>query len=235
MTLLYLLVPPFKGNGRMMPLLSMSSAVAIVVGTRMHGPGATRAWQLMALGQFLFACGDVYTYSYPALPQPEVPFPSIGDGIYLALYPALFGGILLIARRRNPSGDRATLIDSLILTIGLGVISWAVLISPYVHDTRRGWWRGWSRSRTRRDILLLAGALRLAVTRDAASPASTCWSRPSSRCWRPTSSTACSSCAAPTTASGGWTQAGSRYYLCGARPRCIRRCALWRSRRPNAR
>ncbi|MDX6494414.1 MAG: diguanylate cyclase, partial [Gaiellales bacterium] len=102
-TLLYLLVPPFKGNGWMMPLLSMSSAAAIVIGTRMHRPGARRAWQLMALGQFLFACGDVYTYSYPALTHHDVPFPSIGDGIYLALYPALFGGMLLIARRRNPS------------------------------------------------------------------------------------------------------------------------------------
>jgi diguanylate cyclase (GGDEF)-like protein/PAS domain S-box-containing protein len=170
-TLLYLLVPPFKGNGWMMPLLSMSSAVAIVVGTRMHRPGARRAWQLMALGQFLFACGDAYTYSYPALTHHEVPFPSIGDGIYLALYPALFGGMLLIARRRNPSGERATLIDSLILTIGLGVISWAVLISPYVHDTSQGLVaRLVSIAYPTMDILLLAGALRLAVDAGRRAP-----------------------------------------------------------------
>jgi diguanylate cyclase (GGDEF)-like protein/PAS domain S-box-containing protein len=170
-TLLYLLVPPFKGNGWMMPLLSMSSAIAIVVGTRMHRPGARRAWQLMALGQFLFACGDVYTYSYPTLTHHDVPFPSIGDGIYLALYPALFGGMLLLARRRNPSRERATLIDSLILTIGLGVISWALLISPYVHDNSQGLLgKLVSIAYPTMDILLLAGALRLAVDAGRRAP-----------------------------------------------------------------
>ena len=115
-TLLYLLVPPFKGNGWMMPLLSMSSAVAIVVGTRMHRPGARRAWLLMALGQFLFALRRRLHLRYPTLTHHEVPFPSIGDGSTWPSTRRCSAGMLLIARRRNPSGERATLIDSLILT-----------------------------------------------------------------------------------------------------------------------
>ena len=47
--------------------------------------------------------GDVYTYSYPKLIlHHEVPFPSIGDAIYLTVYPAQMLGLLLLVRRRNP-------------------------------------------------------------------------------------------------------------------------------------
>ena len=50
-TLLYTKVEPFAGNGWMMPVLSMSSAIAIVAGVRIYRPNASTAWLLMALGQ----------------------------------------------------------------------------------------------------------------------------------------------------------------------------------------
>ena len=56
----------------------------------------------------------------------------------------------MLARRRNPCGEWASLIDSLILTIGLGLISWLVLISPVIHDDSQGSWPGSSRSPTPR-------------------------------------------------------------------------------------
>src|SRR4051812_21427683 len=130
----YWQVPPFAGNGWMMPILSMSSAIAIAVGVRIYRPGASTAWLLMALGQFLFACGDIYTYSYPRLFGGDVPFPSPGDAIYLAVYPAQLAGLVLLIRRRNPHMEWATLIDAFILTVGLGVVQWILLISPYVQD-----------------------------------------------------------------------------------------------------
>ena len=50
--------------------------------------------------------GDVYTYSYPKyILHHEVPFPSIGDAIYLTVYPALMVGLLLLVRRRNPQAQ----------------------------------------------------------------------------------------------------------------------------------
>ena len=42
--------------------------------------------------------------------------------IYLSLYPAQFAGIVMLAGGETRL-ERATLIDSLILTVGLGVIS----------------------------------------------------------------------------------------------------------------
>ena len=59
---------------------------------RLHRPRAYWAWYLFAIGQFMFAMGDAYTYIYPRVFGADVPFPSPGDAIYLSLYPALFAG-----------------------------------------------------------------------------------------------------------------------------------------------
>ncbi len=160
----YWQVPPFAGNGWMMPILSMSSAIAIALGVRIYRPGASTAWLLMALGQFLFACGDIYTYSYPRLFGGDVPFPSPGDAIYLMVYPAQLAGLVLLIRRRNPHMERATLIDAFILTVGLGVVQWILLISPYVQDHSTPLLpRLVSIGYPTMDTMLLAGAMLLAV------------------------------------------------------------------------
>ncbi|HVI35781.1 MAG TPA: hypothetical protein VM684_06095, partial [Gaiellales bacterium] len=170
--LLYAFVPPVAGNGFVVPGVGLSCSVAIVWGTRRNKPDAAWAWYLFALGQFMFAMGDAYTYIYPRVFGADVPFPSWGDAIYLSLYPALFGGIFILARRRNPSGEWASLIDSLILTIGLGLISWLVLISPVIHDdSQTQLARIVSIAYPTADILLLAGALRLAVDNGKRQPA----------------------------------------------------------------
>ncbi len=74
----------------------------------------------VALGFLLFWLGDLYTYSYPLLLDRDVPFPSIGDAAYLAVYPALIAGLVILQRRRTRRGDRGSAIDAAILTVGLG-------------------------------------------------------------------------------------------------------------------
>ncbi len=162
--LLYALVPPFEGNGPLINALGLSSPVAILVGARRYRPAARRAWQLFALGQFLFFCGDLYTYSYPKLLGADVPFPSIGDVLYLTVYPALVAGLMLLAARRNPDGDHPGLIDALILWIGCALLSWVFLISPYVAATGlTPVAKAVSLAYPMGDILLLAAAIRLAL------------------------------------------------------------------------
>ena len=91
-------------------------------------------WVLFAIGMALFWLGDLYTYSYPLLLGRDVPFPSLGDAVYILVYPALMAGLLMLARRRNPGRDRAGAIDAAILTLGLALPSWVALIAPYLHD-----------------------------------------------------------------------------------------------------
>ena len=82
---------------------------------------------LFAVGQALFIMGDVITYNYDKFFGTEIPFPSWGDPFYLGVYPCLIAGIVILIRRRNPGGDRDSLIDSLIITLGPGA---AVLDVP---------------------------------------------------------------------------------------------------------
>jgi diguanylate cyclase (GGDEF)-like protein/PAS domain S-box-containing protein len=132
---LYLLVPPLKGSPVLFNCLGMTSWIAVIVGIRRNRPRYALPWWLFAFGFFLYWLGDVYTYSYPQLIlHHEVPFPSIGDAIYLTVYPAQMLGLLLLVRRRNPQRNRNTLIDATILTLGLSLLSWVLQIAPYIHD-----------------------------------------------------------------------------------------------------
>jgi diguanylate cyclase (GGDEF)-like protein/PAS domain S-box-containing protein len=160
---LYLFVPGAQGSGPLFSVISGSSVVAILVGIRIHRPAAPWPWRWFAIGQGLFFLGDVYTYSYPNLIGHDVPFPSAGDALYLLVYPALMIGVLLTVRQRNPQGDRAGVIDALIITVGIALLSWIFLMAPYVHDaTLSPLAKAVSIAYPLGDVLLLAAALRLA-------------------------------------------------------------------------
>jgi len=127
----------FVEGARVGPLfnaIALSAPIAIVVAVRVYRPNQPAAWYLIALGQMLFVAGDVITYNYDRFFGGEPPFPSIGDALYLSVYPFLIAGILLLIRRRTPGGDRPSLIDSLIVAVGVGALSWVFLMAPYVRD-----------------------------------------------------------------------------------------------------
>src|SRR5207245_8379074 len=84
--------------------------------------------------------------------------------VYLTVYPALMLGVLLLVRRRNPYGDRNGLIDAAIMTLGLSLLSWVLLIAPYLHDQPLGLSAKLvSVAYPVGDIILLAAAIRLAL------------------------------------------------------------------------
>ncbi len=167
----YLWLPPLQGNGPLINLLGLSSSLAIAAGIYLHRPKARAAWLLFIVGNFLFFAGDLYTYSYPKLFGVEVEFPSLGDAIYLMVYPALVVGLLMLVRRRNPQGDRAGVIDSLILTVGVALLSWVFLVAPNIHLSGLTLMeKGVSAAYPLGDILLLAAAIRLAVDKGKRAP-----------------------------------------------------------------
>ena len=129
----FLLLPQLR-QGWVFNLISLSSPIAIVVAVRMWKPNARAPWYLFALGQTFFVIGDVITYNYNDFFGTDLPYPSIGDVAYLLVYPCLVGGLLLLIRRRNPGRDRDSVIDSLIVAIGVGTVQWVFLMSPVAHD-----------------------------------------------------------------------------------------------------
>ena len=81
-------------------------------------------------------------------------------------------GLLVLVKRRNPRRDPAALIDALILTIGIGLISWVFLIAPNIHLSGISWLaKAVSIAYPLGDVLLLAAAIRLAVDAGKRAPA----------------------------------------------------------------
>ena len=151
--------------GPVFNVIGFSAVAMIVIGVRVHRPAARLAWYLIAAGQACFVAGDVLSYNYPSFFGTALPFPSVADAVYLGgVYPLTIAGLLLLIRRRNPGRDWMSLVDALIVTIGVALLSWVILIAPYTHDTAInlgtklvsiGYPLG--------DILMLGVAIRMAV------------------------------------------------------------------------
>jgi diguanylate cyclase (GGDEF)-like protein/PAS domain S-box-containing protein len=120
-------------SGPVFNLFGAASVAAILVAVRLNR-AARFPWILIAIGQAAFVAGDVLAYNYQRFFGRELPFPSVADVFYLATYPFLVAGLLLLIRKRTPTQDRASLIDTLIVTTASGALVWAGLIAPYAHD-----------------------------------------------------------------------------------------------------
>ena len=168
----YLWVPPLKGSGPLMNLIGLSPVIAILVGITWHRPAARLPWYLLAAGSALFWLGDLYTYSYPHLLGAEVPFPSLGDAFYVAMYPVMMAGLLLLVRRRNVGSDRSGMVDGLILTVGLSLPAWIMLMAPYLHlDDLSALGKIVSVAYPVGDVILIGAIIRLALDAGRREPA----------------------------------------------------------------
>jgi diguanylate cyclase (GGDEF)-like protein/PAS domain S-box-containing protein len=130
--MLYLAGP--LNAGPVFNLLGASAAVAVMAGPRRWRPRGRSGWELIGLGLVLFVAGDVVAYNYDPLFGRDLPFPSVADPLYLAIYPLLVVGLMVLMRKSDPTRDRAALIDSLVVTVGVGTLAWVFLMAPYAHD-----------------------------------------------------------------------------------------------------
>jgi diguanylate cyclase (GGDEF)-like protein/PAS domain S-box-containing protein len=143
-------------------LIGLSAAVGIIAGVVIHKPEHKLPWILFAIGQILFVTGDVISYNYEKFFGIELPYPAISDAFYLAVYPCLVAGVLLIVRRRTAGRDRGGLIDGAMVAIGIGVVSWVFLIAPYLHDDTLTWLeKATAMGYPLMDLLLMAVTARL--------------------------------------------------------------------------
>ena len=61
-------------------------------------------------------------------------FPSVADALYLGGLLVTAGAIIGLLHDRIPGGDRAGLIDALVVAVGAGLLSWTFLMEPLVSD-----------------------------------------------------------------------------------------------------
>jgi len=151
--------------------LGLSAVAAIIVGVVRHRPERPLAWYLFAVGLLSYVTADIIFYTYQDLLHREV-FPSLADVFYLAAYPFLMAGLLLLIRSRSPGADRPGLLDALVVTVGLGMVSWVFLVVPYAQAPELTLpERLVSMAYPIMDVLLLATAVRLVVDGGRRPPA----------------------------------------------------------------
>ena len=112
-----------------------------------------------------------------------MPFPSPGDALYVAMYPVIMAGLLLLVRRRSRGATAAGSIDGLILTVGLALPSWVALMAPYIHlDDLLLLGKIVSVAYPLGDVILLGAVVRLALDAGRREPAFYLLERAASRC-----------------------------------------------------
>jgi signal transduction histidine kinase len=161
----YYLAPPAPAKLVVWPVIGLSSAAMMVVGTRRYRPSYPLAWYLLAGGVVALTTGDtLYNVRVRLLHSGQV-FPSVVDLVYLVgFYPLVISGLLLLIRRRSPGRNVPSLIDATIITIGVGLLSWVFLIAPYVRARELSLaQRLVSIAYPLGDVLVLAVATRLAI------------------------------------------------------------------------
>ena len=152
-------------------LVAVSAVPAIIVGVRRHRPVRAAAWRWMAAGLSFFVAADVVYIAYEHVLHVD-PYPSAADVLYLTAYPLLAAGLVLMIRARRRGLDVAGLVDSTIVAVGLGLVSWVVLAGPVaraVDDS--GVARVVGVAYPAVDILLLALVVRLLIGAGARTPA----------------------------------------------------------------
>ncbi len=114
-------------------VLGLSAVAAIAYGIYRYRPKTPIAWWFIGGGVLLFITGDtIYKSWHQIIGNQNIPFPSFIDAIYITMYPVLAIGLLMLARSRARGSDRASLLDALMITIGVGLLSWIFLIGPNV-------------------------------------------------------------------------------------------------------
>jgi hypothetical protein len=112
------------------PIVGFACVIAIVVGVRLNHPSARSAWYLLAGGAACLSIGDGLSSFRTFVQHNEAPFPYI-DIAYLAMYSLVIGGLVILVRRRSTGHDRSIVIDAAIITAGLGLVWWVLLLAPY--------------------------------------------------------------------------------------------------------
>jgi len=114
--------------------IGLTGAAAVVVGVRRNRPRRSAPWVLLAISLVSFAAGDTTYNLLTSVGNQVNPFPSIADVFYIVTCVTQIAGMFGLVRAGTASHDRSALLDSLVLTSGVGVIYWIFVISPRIHD-----------------------------------------------------------------------------------------------------
>jgi signal transduction histidine kinase len=122
----FYLVPDLRGL--VWAALHFGSAAAVAIGVHRHRPNARLPWYLLAAGVASFGLGHIVVVGI------DKSLEAVADLCYLATYLLFTFALLKLVRTRRRGRDVAALLDALVVTTGLALLSWQFLMLPYVRD-----------------------------------------------------------------------------------------------------
>src|SRR5919201_1680221 len=161
---LYFLLPWGSfGQTLVYDAIGASSAVAAVVGARIHRPSLRLPWYLFGAGLLAFSLGDVLLNLYSFVWHRDPPVPSVADVLYLAAYPLLTAGLILLVRSLRSEDRRRGRLDAAMLITAFALCQWIFLMQGHLHDGTIAA-RVVYMSYPAMDVVLLAGLVFFALT-----------------------------------------------------------------------
>ena len=124
-----LLLPVGLGRDLLCSLIAASGTAAIYESVRRNRPDHPSAWYVLVGGMAFWVVG-MALYSWQKYANPIATFPSLTDVAYIVAYPLQATALLMFARSRGRERRPTALLDSAILTLGVGLLSWVFLIQP---------------------------------------------------------------------------------------------------------
>lgn len=134
------------------------------------GRGVPAAWLWIGAGIALNASGGI-SESISVQVFHSDAYPTPADAFYLAIYPCVAIGLLMIVRALNPALGPLKLIDASTLTVGLGLLCWIYLIEPNAGDAGSVIARAVNIAYPVGDLVLLAILARVLVSSGWRTPA----------------------------------------------------------------
>jgi signal transduction histidine kinase len=133
--LVHLLLPRGDAKEALYLAIALSGLAALLTGILRNRPKLLLPWMLTFAGVTLFLVGEIVKAVLRGEEQ-AVPVVTAADGFFVAAFAVLVVALMLLYRR-VPLGDRASLIDAAVITIGVGLLCWVPLMSSYAEDTTR--------------------------------------------------------------------------------------------------
>ncbi|CAM02564.1 diguanylate cyclase (GGDEF)-like protein [Saccharopolyspora erythraea NRRL 2338] len=141
-------------------LISASAVPAIAVGLARYRPVPRLPWLIIGASQLVYAVADASFYTAHYIFEVTT-FPFVADIFYIAHYPAVVAGLLLLIERRSPRRDVPNLLDASLLAVVAAMLSWLFLIEPRVRTDSPPLVTAASLAYPVLDLALFAVALRL--------------------------------------------------------------------------
>jgi signal transduction histidine kinase len=147
-------VLPSGGNEQeaLYEFLGLASVLATLWAVYRYRPRTPWPWILFALGNLAFVVGDIITDI-----DPDLASPSIADAAYLAGYPLIAAGLILLFVHAGGHHRFAAVAEAGIATFAFALIQWVFVMQPMLDGSGSAASRAVGATYPAGDVILLAG------------------------------------------------------------------------------